>query len=234
MTRHERQLPVFGEGGQRKLSSSKVAVVGCGGLGCNVATQLALAGVGTLVLVDHDRPQETDFNRQFPHILNPEMMKCDSLAHWVSTISETACVTVPGKFDSDNSKEILEGCDLAVDCLDNNDGRLALNRACLSSKIPLVHGAVDGFFVQMAVFSPEGPCLGCFLTPGKTYGGPSIGAAVSALAGLQATEALKILTGVGKPLDGILVGDFSDGTFRILPLKPADGCLHCSVSRATD
>ncbi|NLL94603.1 MAG: HesA/MoeB/ThiF family protein [Thermoplasmatales archaeon] len=229
MGRHSRQIPLFGDEGQTRIAASKAAIIGCGGLGCNVATQLALAGVGTLLLIDYDRPSESDFNRQFPHILNPEMMKCDSLAHWVSRISGTGCETVPEGFGEDNFESVLGGCDVAVDCLDNNDARLALNRACHASGIPLVHGAADGFLIQTTTCVGR-PCLECFLKPGGAYGGPSVGTAVSALAGMQATEALRLLSGSGAANVGFFVSiDLSSGSYRRIPLVGSDDCPICNT-----
>lgn len=230
MNRFERQIPVFSQKGQEKIFDSSIAVVGCGGLGCNVITQLALAGVGHLIIVDFDTISESNLNRQFVHS-GKYGKKTNSMKEWVSKISSESEVTVfDERICSDNTADIITKADIVVDCTDNNDSRLILNDTILRNNIPLVHGAVEGMFGQITVIIPgETPCLGCFLGKG-TNSSLSVGACVSVIGSIQSMETLKLITGKGDILKGrLLTVNMEKNIFEIVDIKRKRNCIHCQT-----
>ena len=225
--RFERQIPVIGVDGQRRLRDSTVAVAGCGGLGCNVITQLCLAGIGNIRIIDSDVISESNLNRQFVHC-GKEGSKVRSMAEWIRRISDTEVTSFDERLTDDSCQHFAEGADIIVDCLDNNASRMILNRFALSNDVPLVHGAVNGMFGQVFLMVPgETACLSCFL--GKDGGdGSNIGAAVSAIASVQAMEAIKFLTGKGELSKGELISiDLEKNSFRRIPIFGRDDCQTC-------
>lgn len=230
MNRFERQLPIVGDFGQKKLSESTVALIGCGGIGTNVATMLASAGVGVLILADGDSPDITNLNRQYVYREGQTEKKAVLLGEWIKEIyPDIEVVSYPMEITKENTN-VLDGADVIVDCLDNIPARLILNDYVFSSDKPLVHGAVSGMFGQVTTVIPRRtPCLNCLLTSGKTNGpSPSISPAVSFVASVQASEVIKIITGIGTPLLGrLLVFDLSDDEIEVVDIKPKVGCSVC-------
>ncbi|MFA6803018.1 MAG: HesA/MoeB/ThiF family protein [Candidatus Methanomethylophilaceae archaeon] len=230
MTRFSRQIPIFGDSGQRRIENATVAIVGCGGLGCNVITQLALAGVGRMVLIDDDVPTESNMNRQFIYAGNMKDTKVVSSGEWVRKLSsETEVVLCPERLTDHNSVSLIETCDVVIDCLDSIDSRLVLNRAILESNRILVHGGVDSFHGQVTTIIPGStPCLNCIL--GKDTGEvkPSVSSMVALIGSLQANEALKLITGKGETLAGkLLTVDSEDNCFRLIPIAKNPACTAC-------
>lgn len=229
--RYSRQIPMVSEEGQERLIKARVAVIGCGGLGCNVMTQLAAAGVGEMVLADKDTPSETDLNRQFIYAGKEPAPKAELAAEWVRQISEsTKAVPVNIDLDERNADSVLKGCDIAVDCLDNNRTRMILNAAVLRKGIPMIHGAVDGPLGQVTVVVPgETACLECFLPETNPGMIPAVGAVVSVIGGIQAVETIKMITGRGKPLkENLLSVKASTWEVRTVELRKRPGCGACS------
>lgn len=230
MTRFSRQIPIFGDNGQKRIENATVAIVGCGGLGCNVITQLALAGVGRIVLIDDDVPTESNMNRQFVYAGNMKDMKVVSSGEWIRKVSpETEVILHPERLTDRNSAGLIETCDIVVDCLDSVDSRLVLNRAVLESGKTLVHGGVDSFHGQVTTVIPGStPCLSCIL--GKDTGEvrPSVSSMVALIGSLQATEILKLITGKGETLAGkLLTVDSEDNCFRLITIARDPACTAC-------
>jgi len=224
-SRYVRNMGTIGLDGQIILLSSSVVVVGCGGLGGLVADLLARAGVGRLVLVDGDVFDETNLNRQ---ILASEenlgLSKSKVAARRVSEVN--GAVRAEGRqcvFDEFTAEGILEGCDLAVDCLDNLHTRRVLFSECRTRGIPVVSGAIGGFWGQVGVAMPDERNLSEFLS-GETdrgleteTGNPAFTPAV--VAALECAQAVKLLTGKGRLLnDRLLWMDLSEDEFSLLPL----------------
>lgn len=230
--RFSRQIPLLGEEGQDVLCSSKVGVVGVGGLGCNALTHLATAGVGSFVLVDHQFPEESNLNRQFVHCLaEPDASKARSGADWLSRLNPAArAIAVTGPVDGREAVEQLQGCNILLDCLDNHESRLWLNRFALKNRIPLIHAAVQEWHGQvMVVDAGTGPCLKCILPHGESKPHPIIGSVAGVVGSIQANEAIKALTGEGGLTSGhILTVDLSRNRFQILEVARDPGCSHCS------
>lgn len=235
MSRYERQMRVFGEDGQEKIASAAVGIIGCGGLGTNVATALASAGVGRFVIIDPDVPEESNLNRQYvycAHIDNEDIRpKAEILAEWISGIDPTAEVIFHvGRFD-DSTSGLFDGCDVLVDCLDSISGRMDLNRYSVESGKPLVHGAINGFIGQAATCIPgKTPCLCCMMgtVPESRATPASVGAVVSTIGSLEAAEALKIITGRTGSAGRFLSVDFESWHFQTLEFERDPECPVCS------
>lgn len=207
-TRYDRQIPLIGKDGQEKLAHAKVGVAGCGGLGTTLVTNLASAGVGTLVIADGDVPEITNLNRQFVYREDSDDRKAELLAQWAMEVNPDVCaIPFTERLDDDNIGAVFGDCDVIVDCLDRISTRMVVNRFAVSSGKTLVHGGVSGYTGQVTVVVPgETPCLECLYgdvkdAPAGTVT-PSIGAMVTNIASMEAVQVLQLLTGTGSPLAG--------------------------------
>ncbi len=212
---------------QSALAESAVLVCGCGGLGGVAAQLLARAGVGHIVLGDADAFQPSNLNRQwFAHALNIGRPKALAAAEECRRINPLIRVTaVEESFGTDNADRFLDGCHAAVDALDNLESRFALEKACRDRRIPWVHGAVAGWFGQIATFLP-----GSSLSLEAVYGGRRQrseaeqdlgvpGPTPAVIGSLQAMEILRLLTGRPPAYAGrLLYFDGETGTFHLIPL----------------
>jgi molybdopterin/thiamine biosynthesis adenylyltransferase len=207
---------------QYALFKSRVVVIGCGGLGGHVIEGLARLGVGTIVAVDPDHFEEHNLNRQILCTLETlGQLKTAAAADRVRKINPAiTIVSVPHALRSDNAARILSGCDVAVDALDSITVRVELARACAELLIPLVHGAIAGWFGQIAIQLPREQTVldllekcGDKIGIEKVTGNPSFAPAV--VAGLQAAEACKIITNKDSSMKGrILFIDLLDMHFE--------------------
>ena len=214
--RFERQIPIFGDEGQRRIMSADVGIVGCGGLGINVITQLAAAGVSHFVLCDHQTPELSNLNRQFIYSASDRRPKSVISAEWVLAINPGAEVQSIAEPLTRSNWDLFSGCDILVDCLDSFETRMILSDMSEKMGIPLVHAGVSGFNGQIAVCIPgrtrslrEMICTMC--DPEGMI--PTVGAGVSAIASMEALEVLKIVSGIGTANEGKLITlDMKDWT----------------------
>ncbi|NJE04226.1 ThiF family adenylyltransferase [Thermococcus sp. MV11] len=224
--RYDRQIMIFGREGQEKLKSSKVAVVGVGGLGSPVAYYLAAAGIGTLLLIDEQEPELSNLNRQILHWeedlgKNPKPLS----AKWkLERFNPDVRVeTFVGRLTEENIDEVLEGVDVIVDCLDNFETRFLLDDYSSRKRVPLVHGAVEGTFGQVTTIVPGVTKSLREIFPGvrgKRGKFPIIGATAGVVGSIQAMEVIKLLTGIGEPLlNRLLIVDLAYNTFDVVELK---------------
>ena len=231
MSRFERQLPIFGEDGQRRIMEAKVGVAGCGGLGVNVITALAEAGVCRYVLCDHDVPDVTNLNRQFIYSAGDPRPKSVISAEWILALNPAADVEAICEPVTSDNGDMFAGCDVIVDCLDSFEARVALNDHSQKLGIPLVHAGISGLNGQIYVSIPgRTPCLRCVLGTARDPEGPvpSVGAAVATLAGMEALEALKVITGLGSACEGALVTvDLGTMSVERTGFEADDGCPSC-------
>ena len=244
-SRHLRLAEVGAEG-QRRLQDAHVLLVGAGGLGSPVAFYLAAAGVGRLRLVDDDVVDRSNLQRQILHTeASIGAAKVESARDRLLALNPRVRVeAVCERVTPDNVERLLDGTDVVVDGSDNFPLRYLLNDACVKLCKPLVHGAVQRFEGQASVFDAgrhrgRCPCYRClFPEPPPPQFAPSCAEAgvLGVLPGivglLQATEAIKLLLGVGETLAGrLLQFDALSMRFREVRLAPDPDCPVCAPGR---
>jgi adenylyltransferase/sulfurtransferase len=244
LLRYSRQILLsdFGIEGQARLRASSVLVVGLGGLGSPVAMYLAAAGVGRLVLADFDAVDLSNLQRQIIHttarIGRP---KAESARVALAALNpDVELVTVKRSLVEETLPDIVADVALVLDCCDNFATRFAVNAACVTAGVPLVSGAAIRLEGQVTAFSgqPGGPCYQCLYPRDggveETCSTNGVLAPVVGIIGsIQATEAIKILTGLGEPLFGrLLLLDAALMQWRSLRLPSDPRCPICSVPRA--
>ena len=238
-------LPQVGEDGQRRLKSSRVLLVGAGGLGSPVALYLAAAGVGTLGLVEYDVVDLSNLQRQILHgSAAIGSSKLDSATDRLHDINPNVLLEpYDTRFTSSNALEIARGYDLIVDGTDNFATRYLVNDTSVLLGIPNVYGAVHRFEGQASVFgAPHGPCYRClFREPPPPELVPSCAEAgvlgvVPGLVGtIQATEAIKMLLGLGERLVGrLLTIDALTMGFRTIEIQRDPDCPACGTHEITE
>lgn len=240
--RHLR-LPEVGAAGQQRLRTSRVAVVGAGGLGSPAAFYLAAAGVGELRLIDDDVVERSNLQRQILHRDDRiGQRKVDSAAATLAALNpEVRVEAVAARLRNDNAATLLAGCDVVIDGADNFPTRQLINATCLQLQLPWVYGAVHRFEGQVSVFDARGgrgsaPCYRC-LFPQAPGPGEAPNCAEAGVLGvlpgiigtLQANEAIKLLLGIGEPLRGrLLLFDALAMRFRELRYAVDPECPGCS------
>ncbi|MFT3859852.1 HesA/MoeB/ThiF family protein [Micropruina sp.] len=235
--RYRRNIDVVGMGepGQLRLLGSTVLVVGAGGLGSPVITYLAAAGVGRLVIADGDVVETANLQRQVIHSgALVGVNKAISAAARVADLNPDVAVdVVPAMATARSLAELLPGVDLTIDCCDTYTAKFMVSDACAAAGAPLVWGSAVGVQGQVSVFGvatddtrpvwlrdlfPSEPEPGSY--PLATQIGV-LGAVVSQVGSVMATEAIKLLAGFGRPLAGrLLVLDAAAGRWDLLPLRP--------------
>lgn len=237
--RYSRQLVIegFGREGQEKLRQGKALVVGVGGLGCAVLNYLAAVGVGTLGLVDYDQVSISNLNRQVLHWTEDAgRWKTESAAEKLARLNpEVRLFPVKDRLDEEALRQLIVQYDVVLDCTDSLTTRAALNRVAVGNGKPLVHGGVSGFSGQVtAVLPGKGPCLACFMPEdpeGKEREGHItgvLGPLPGIIGAVQALEAVKILTGIGKPLAGrMLVFDGLEACWEEVKVERNPSCPVC-------
>ena len=223
LIRYKRQIayPDLGEKGQEKLKQSHVVVAGLGGLGCAASLYLTCAGVGHITLIDGDRVELSNLNRQVLHYQEDigEKKTLSAAGKLVKLNSSTEVTPVLRKITAQNARRIIKGANLVIDGLDNFKTRLIVNRACVAEGIPLIHGGVHGLFGEVTTILPrKTPCLACIFpeVPNRELELPVFGVTPALIAILQVTEAIKLLAGFGSLLTGKMLyfdGDRMDFTF---------------------
>ena len=231
-------IPEVGEAGQLKLLSSKVLMIGAGGLGSPSALYLAAAGVGTIGIIDDDVVDASNLQRQVIHNMDRiGMPKAESARLTLTALNpDVEVIEYRERLSSSNIDRILAGYDVIVDGTDNFPTRYLLNDASLIHKIPVVHASIFRFEGQLTVFKPfEGPCYRCLfpepppaeLAPSCAEGGV-LGVLPGIMGTLQATEALKQLLDIGDPLVGrLLLADALEMSFHEVQLRRDPNCAVC-------
>jgi molybdopterin/thiamine biosynthesis adenylyltransferase/rhodanese-related sulfurtransferase len=232
-------LPEVGEKGQAKLLRSKVLLLGAGGLGSPSAYYLAAAGVGTLGLVDDDVVDESNLQRQILHSTKRVgVPKVESAKQTLTELNpDVHVITHQTRLSSENVLDLIKDYDLIVDGADNFPTRYLLNDAALMLKKPVLHASIFRFEGQITTFLPyKGPCYRCLYPEPPPAGmAPScneagvLGVLPGVIGVLQATEAVKILLGIGETLSGrLLIYDALTTKFRELKLRRDPECVVCS------
>jgi len=248
LRRYARQivLPEIGEAGQKRLQQAKVLLIGAGGLGSPVALYLAAAGVGCLRIVDDDRVEESNLQRQPLHsTARVGRAKVQSASETLLALNPTIKIeAIEQRVNSANIDVLIGDCTLLVDGSDNLPTRYLLSDAAVKHGKALIYGAVERFSGQVSVFHPgsalgHAPCYRClFPEPPPPDQAPNcaqvgvLGVVPGLIGLLQANEALKLLLGIGDPLIGrLLLFDALNSHFRELRLSADPACAVCAPGR---
>lgn len=231
-------MPEVGMEGQRKLKAASVLLIGAGGLGSPLAMYLAAAGVGRLGLVDYDVVDHTNLHRQVIHgSKDVGRPKLESAKETILDINPHVQVeTYEEPLTSENALRIFEPYDVIIDGTDNFPTRYLTNDACVLLGKPNVYGSIFRFEGQVSVFyAEEGPCYRCLfpeppppgLVPSCAEGGV-LGVLPGTIGVLQATEAIKLILGVGEPLIGrLLLYDALNMEYNEVRLRKNPNCKIC-------
>lgn len=242
LLRYSRQmmLPEIDAAGQEKLSAARVLIIGLGGLGSPVSLYLASAGVGQLVLVDFDKVDISNLQRQIVHTTNNiDQLKVESAKEQLEKINpDVDVICIDHSLDGDELLSEAEKADVIVDASDNFQTRFALNDASVKTKTPLVSGAAIRFEGQVSVFNPideTSPCYRCLygddVAAEETCTANGVIAPLLGIIGsIQANETMKIIMGIGETLQGkLLLLDSLHMDINQAILKKDPKCPVCNV-----
>ena len=241
-------LQDIGIEGQERLLASHALVIGAGGLGSPVALYLGSAGVGRLTIVDHDRVDVTNLQRQIAHDLaSVGQPKAESAKARIAALNPDVQVTaVTQRADAALLNTLVPLADVVLDCTDNFATRHAVNAACVRHGKPLVSGAAIGFDGQVSVYDTRpgpdgsnpsgGPCYACLFPPEQAFEEVACATMgvfaplVGIIGTVQAAEALKLITGVGRSLAGrLLMLDGRGMQWDEIAITQQPGCSVCGA-----
>jgi molybdopterin/thiamine biosynthesis adenylyltransferase len=234
LERYKRQIAVMGLGeeGQEKLKNTRLLIAGVGGLGSAAAFYLAAAGTGCLRVADSDRVELSNLNRQILHTTEEiGKDKTISACEKIKALNPNVEVeTLQNRINVKNIDIMLEGCDGVVDGADNLETRYILNQAALKAGIPIFHGAAAGFEGRaMTVLPHRSACLMC-LYRGAAVNKKNavVGAAAGVIGCIQASEAIKFISGLGRLLTNrLLVYNGLSMRFSEIQVERDPSCGHC-------
>ncbi len=247
LQRYHRQLilPDIGETGQRRLTGARVLLVGAGGLGSPVALYLAAAGVGHIGIIDEDIVELSNLHRQVLHgtrdIGRPKVASAEETLRDLNPHVEVAAIHA--RLSSANAMELFRSYDVIVDGSDNFPTRYLVNDACVLLGKPCVHASISRFDGQASVFAaPDGPCYRCVFPEPPAPGaiptcaeGGVFGALPGMMGAIQATETIKLITGIGESLVGrLLLVDALRMRFRTIELARNPDCPACGTHEITE
>jgi molybdopterin/thiamine biosynthesis adenylyltransferase len=236
LVRYERQIiiPEWGERGQERLKESKVVVAGAGGLGSAILSYLAVAGVGSIRVIDGDSVELSNLNRQILHSeKNIGRKKVDSARDRLKSLNPHIEIEAIGELITEANVSEMVGDYPIVDALDNLHARYLINRVAVKNNLPLFHGAVYGFEGRVTTIIPgKTPCIKCLyqdVLPGKI---PVVGVIPAVIGCIQATEVIKYVLGIGELLiNRLLIYDGLGQKFSEARLKQDPHCAECSFPR---
>jgi molybdopterin/thiamine biosynthesis adenylyltransferase len=232
--KYARQMMIrgFGQKGQERLKQAKVFIAGAGGLGSPTATYLTAAGVGVIRIVDHDRVELSNLNRQVLHWHEDiGKRKVNSAIEKLNKLNpEVKIEAIEEMINEANVSQLVTGFDLIVDAMDNLPTRYLLNKMALEKNIPFFHGAVYGFEGRaMTVIPGKTACLRCVyrgVIPKEKF--PVIGVTPAVIGCIQAAEVIKYLVGIGQLLTNrLLIYDGLNMEFTEFRVKKDPNCPHC-------
>jgi molybdopterin/thiamine biosynthesis adenylyltransferase len=238
--RYDRQLLIegIGEEGQAKIRDATVGIIGMGGLGSPVSMYLAAAGIGVLIIVDDQKVEASNLNRQTLHWqedADASRSKVDSAASKLIAMNPTLKVRRhPQRIGPENIRALMDGADILVDCTDNFETRMILNEFAIHESKPLVHGAVESLHGQITtMIAGRTPCLRCIFPhpPRRKASIPVLGSAAGVIGTIQATEVIKLITGLGEPLFGkLLVVDLRSNCYETVCIERDPNCCACGAT----
>ena len=230
-------LDEIGIDGQEKLAQAAVAVVGCGGLGCAVLPYLASSGVGKLLLIDDDKIELSNLQRQVLYTNNEQgCLKAETAARYLQERNTDCKVQVmTQRVGQKELNEIAQAVDIVIDCTDNFPTRHAINHAAFSLKKPLISGAVSGFSGQIATFDfrqPETACYACIFpdTPQQGENCATFGVfapMVGTIGTLQAAEVLKTLLGLPNLHGKMQIFNAKTNSWQTMTITKNTACSVC-------
>lgn len=231
--RYSRQIRLFGEDGQEKLKRTSVFIAGAGGLGSVISLYMAAAGFGKIRICDCDFVELSNLNRQILHA-NADVGRPKSQSAYETLTGINPEIEVEALVETiseDNIDQLLRGCDLIMDAMDNFPIRYLLNRAALKRMIPLFHGAISGYQGQATTIIPgKTACLSCIFPrapPATIF--PALGSTCGVIGSIQVTEAVKYVTGAGKLLENrLLFWDGLNGCLDEMACERNSACRDCS------
>jgi molybdopterin-synthase adenylyltransferase len=235
--RYSRQMmiPEIGEEGQRKIRDAKVFVAGVGGLGSISSYYLTAAGIGNLTIVDRDKVEQSNLNRQIIHWTEDiGEWKTRSGARKLGSLNpECTIKAIQTEITADNIQELIGDCSIIVDAMDNMKTRRVLNAASVKNRIPYVYGGVHQLDGMATVFVPGNtPCLECVFpfseSESKTTPPGILGPVPGVIACIQSIETIKLILGMNELLTGRLLCFCGyDMTFRELKINRNPECPVC-------
>jgi molybdopterin/thiamine biosynthesis adenylyltransferase len=232
LERYERQIRIFGADGQERLKNAKVFVAGAGGLGSAISIYLAAAGVGRIRIVDREKVELNNLNRQILHcgedigrekaVSAEEKLKKINPDVSLEAISET--------IEENNVLELVDDFDLIVDAMDNFHTRYLLNKAAIVKNIPFFHGAINGLYGQATTIIPgKTACLRCiFPEPPPSMTFPVVGATCGVIGCIQVTEIVKYIVKMGSSLENrLLLWDGLNAKIDEIEIGRNPSCEDC-------
>ncbi|MDD1686457.1 HesA/MoeB/ThiF family protein [Methanoregula sp.] len=237
--RYKRQILLFGEEGQERLKGAHIFIAGAGGLGSPIAIYLAVAGVGTITIVDMDRVDQSNLNRQILHTDRDVGKKktVSAIAKLREYNPDITINAIDTTISAENVRDLVGRADGIVDAMDNYPVRYLLNRTALEKKIPFFHGAIRGFYGQVTTILPgETPCLECIFPkapPKEVF--PVVGVTPGVIGTVQATEVIKYLTKSGKLLSGrLFIWDGLTSTAEEIAIARNPACPACGSAKKSE
>lgn len=240
MLRYNRQiiLKAFDFEGQEALKQSSILILGAGGLGCASSQYLATAGIGKLTLIDDDKVELSNLQRQvLHHDADIGKLKVESAAQALKELNpELEIVTVAKRLNDEALLSLVQDHDLVLDASDNVDTRNQLNRLCYQTKTPLVSGAAIRMEGQVSVFTYQDESEPCYQCLSALFGSNALSCVeagvmapvVGIIGAVQAMEAIKVIAGLGKPIQGkILMLDAMTMSWREMKLMKQPHCPTC-------
>jgi len=233
---YRRQVMIagFGEEGQRKLKGATVLITRVGGLGGPAAMELAMAGVGRMIIIHSGVVELSNLNRQnlmgYENLGKPRAKAAEASLRKLNPHMELRVYT--DEITEENGEEKLRGVDVAIDSPPTLEERFALNRTCVALGIPMIEASMYGMEGQVTTIIPgETPCLACLYPtrPEWHIPFPVLGAVSGIIGCLAAVEAVKVITGYGEPLANVLLHfDAEDNTFKRIPIRRRPDCPVCA------
>jgi len=242
LTRYKRNvlLPGIGIPGQERLRQARVLIIGAGGLGSTAAFYLAAAGVGTLGVADFDRVDLTNLQRQILHTTaDIGTLKAESARHKLLALNPCIRVElITDKISTANIQSVIRDFHFIIDATDNFASKFLINDGCVAARIPFSHAGIREFAGQTITVMPGvSACYRCIfhapppegaLPPSSELG--VLGAVAGLIGTIQATEAIKVITGTGTPLfDALLCCDTAGMDFRKIAVSKNSNCPLCGV-----
>lgn len=231
--RYSRQIRLFSEDGQKRLKGKSVFIAGAGGLGSVISLYMAAAGFGRIRIVDCDFVETSNLNRQILHRTRDiGRSKADSARETLNDINpEIKIEALQQIISSENIDDLLQGCDMIMDGMDNFSARYLLNQEAQKRKIPLFHGAISGFQGQATTIVPgRTACLRCIFPcapPAETS--PALASTCGVIGSIQVNEAIKFALGKGELLENrLILWDGLGSTLEEISCQRNKSCPDCT------